>query len=227
MRLGNGAFADLVTQRIREWEVRQHVRGAESAGPAQRASVVTISRQLGSGGSEVAEAVAAALRWDVWDRQLVEDVARSARVRTRAVESLDERTRSQVQAIGMELLGERFEEIGYRRHLVQVILTIAEHGSAVIVGRGANFVLPKAFNVRVVAPPAARAARLAAREGVSERDALRRCADSDRERAEFTRSLFGREIDDPLAYDLMVNTNQLQPAGAVELILAGVRITRS
>lgn len=223
MRLGNGSFADLVAHRIREWEVRQRVRGAEGAKQAEAVSVVTISRQLGSDGSTVAEEVAKALGWDLWDRQLVEEVARSARVRTQVVESLDERTRSQIQAIGSELLGEHFEEIGYRRHLVQVILAVAQHGNAVIVGRGANFLLPWAFHVRLVAPLDVRAKNLADREGISQREAERLCIQSDRERADFTRAFFGREIGDPLAYDMLLNMGRISVEGAVSLILAGVR----
>jgi len=208
---------------MREWQLRQSSPAAREPAPSGPIPVITLSRELGSGGNEVAQLLQEQLDWHLWDRQLVEEIARSAQVRTSVVESLDERRRSEILDILHELLGDRLGPVGYRRHLAQIILTVALHGSAIIVGRGANWLLPNALNVRIVAPLAQRVARVAAREAISEEEARRRYLESDRERAESVRALFGRSIDDLMGYDLVINTSCVAPAGAAAIIIAAVK----
>ncbi len=224
MRISNGNFEDLVGQRMREWQVRQGLPEVRAVRTGQPMPVVTLSRELGSGGNEVAQALCNHLGWDLWDRELVEEIARSANVRTDVVRSLDEHTRSEILAILRELLGDRLQEQGYRRHLGEVILAVASHGNAVIIGRGANYLLPSALNVRIVAPLKDRVARLSAREGISVEEAERRCLASDRERADFVHNLFGRDINTPTDYDLVINTGVFRPADAVRLICTALHV---
>ena len=99
MRISNGNFEDLVGQRMREWQVRQGLPEVRAVRTGQPMPVVTLSRELGSGGNEVAQALCNHLGWDLWDRELVEEIARSANVRTDVVRSLDEHTRSEILAI--------------------------------------------------------------------------------------------------------------------------------
>lgn len=224
MRIGDGHFEDIVERRITEWQMRAKNIGEIRVPATTRITpVITLSRQLGSGGSEIAAILHERLGWDVWDRKLVEEIARSARVRAEVVESVDEHTRSEIQAIMRELLGERLGEIGYRRHLVQIFLTVAQHGNAIIIGRGANWLLRDALNIRVVATLARRTHHVAQREAITPGEARQRCIDSDHERAQFIRTLFDRGIDDPTGYDLTINTDHLQPKGAAAVILSGLQ----
>ena len=140
----------------------------------------------------------------------------------RMVESVDERAYSEIVAMVDELLGERMEQAGYRRHLAEVVLTIARLGDAIIIGRGTNWLLPDALNVRIIAPMKQRVERVALREGISESEAERLCRRSDRERAEFVRALFDKAIDDLTGYDLVINTQHLDPAAAAAVILTAV-----
>ncbi|MDH7568625.1 MAG: cytidylate kinase-like family protein [Armatimonadota bacterium] len=216
-------FEDIVAHRVRDWEIRQRTPQTAPEPAADMMKAITISRELGAGGNEVAEAVASTLGWDVWDRQLVEEIASKANVRREVVESVDEKTRGQIEAWVQELLGQTFGEQTYRRHLAEVVFTIARHGQAVIVGRGCNFILRKALNVRVIAPLPERVRRLAQREGISEAEAERRCQESDRKRREFVYNTFSREIADCYAYDLVLNTAQLPPADAAAAVVAAAR----
>lgn len=224
MRIDDAGFDDLVTRRVGEWQLSQQRRG-ELPRTAEEAlqRVITLSRELGSGGNETAQHLHEQTGWEVWDRQIVEEIARSAQVRTRMVETVDERAYSEIITIVDGLLGEAMEQAGYRRHLMEVILTIARHGEAVIVGRGTNWLLPDAVNVRVVAPMAERVERVSRREGIPREDAERLCRKSDRERSDFIRALHGREIDDPTGYDLIINTGYLHPKGAAAVILTAMR----
>jgi len=224
MRIGGRDFEDLVARRIYEWQLSQrqtaHLPEPEPDGVTR---VVTLSRELGSGGNEIARILQQETEWAVWDRELVEEIGRSAHVRTKVVDSVDERTRSEIQEVIGELAGEHLGQLGYRRHLLQVILTIARHGRAVIVGRGANYLLPEALNVRIIAPMHQRVARVAEREGISQDEARQRCQKSDRERAQSVRMLFGKEIADPAGYDLVISTGEMGTRGAVDVIVAAMR----
>lgn len=222
-RLGQGSFDDLVAQRVSEWQMRSRMgeeRPASSQGPCP---VITLSREVGSGGGEIAEILASELRWDLWDRRLVDEIARTAHVRASVVQSLDEHTMSEISLIAHELMGARLLDTGYRRHLAEIILTIARHGKAVIVGRGANYLLPRALNVRVIAPLDQRAERLARREQIPVAEARKRCVACDRERADFVRHLFHRDINDPQCYDVVINTGNLNVVRVAHIIVAGVR----
>jgi cytidylate kinase len=94
------------------------------------------------------------------------------------------------------------------QHLMKVVGTIGKHGRAVVVGRGANFILPpeKRFSVRIVAPQAWRINNVA-KELQTESD-----------RRAFIRKYFNADIADPTNYDLVINTATLNVDDAVKMI---------
>src|SRR5262245_50241681 len=141
--------------------------------------LVTISRQLGAGGSEVAAAVAQALAFRLVDRALVESVATRAGVRPAEVARLEERTPGFLERFLHASAAEPpdafvppagaledFEEARLVRATRAIVCELAAEGRVVIVGRGAWAILagePDALHVRVVAPREQRTARIAAR----------------------------------------------------------------
>ena len=86
------------------------------------------------------------------------------------------------------------------RHLMKVIGTIGRHGSAVIVGRGANFVLPAdaCLRLRVIAPYEKRVANLARRYQIAEDEARKQVLKTDADRRSFSRKYFYADISDSL-----------------------------
>ncbi len=180
-----------------------------------------VSRECGSGGGKVARQVAERLGWQVFDREVLDEIAQLAHVRVQLLDTVGERTR--------EMWGDSWrpeleaEDIGYEmylRYLRQVILTLGHHGDAVIVGRGAQYFLPSrcSLRVRVVAPLEMRVRRVAEAEGLSAEEAQRCVKKFDADRAEFVRKSFQREGTSPLNYDLVINTGELSLESAAELI---------
>jgi cytidylate kinase len=106
------------------------------------------------------------------------------------------------------------------QHLMNAIGTIGKHGRAVIVGRGANFILPpeKRFSVRIVAPQAWRINRVAKEFEISAEDAKRRVMRTESDRRAFIRKYFNADIADPTNYDLTINTAVLSVDDAVKVI---------
>jgi len=201
----------------------RHVPGGREAEAEPRA-VITISRQLGSGGRLVAQKLAERLGWGLWDKELVDAIAESAEVSRRIVEQFDERTVSEIELFVRSVAGET--DVGgfiYRRQLARAVASIARHGNAVILGRGANFLLKGALNVRTVASEEVRVKNLMTFEGLTREEALEQMRRSDRERAAFVWQTFGKDLHDPLAYDLTITMDRFSIDGAVEIILSAPR----
>jgi cytidylate kinase len=110
----------------------------------------------------------------------------------------------------------------YLEYLEKVIQTLSRRGHAVVVGRGANFILPseKRFAVMVVAPREVRIERVAAHHGVLAEDAEKRIDNRQKKRASFVRKNFSRNIADPVFYDLTVNTGSMSVDAAARAVCA-------
>ena len=94
---------------------------------------------------------------------------------------------------------------------MKIIGTIGKHGRAVIVGRGANFVLPpeKRLSIRVIAPLKRRLQNVSREFGVPVEQARIRVLKTESDRKAFINKYFNGDIRDPLNYDLIVNTGAL------------------
>ena len=95
-----------------------------------------------------------------------------------------------------------------------------------IVGRGANWFLDPSFGlrVRVVAEFERRVAWVAEHLELSESEARARTLEQDNQRRSFIRKYFGRDIDDPLGYDLVVNLGDIGVDNAIQLVLQALRL---
>jgi cytidylate kinase len=201
---------------------------AAERGP--RPPIITISRQHGAGGGEVARQVAAALGFDLFDREIVERVARSAHLSDQLVSGRDERHPAALtEWVSAFSRGSYLSPSAYHEHLTRVIGAIAEHGGAVIVGRGAHLILGagRALRVSVVAPLSTRIAAVAGREGLSEGDARRRIVEVDGERRQFLTAHFHADCVDASTFDIVVNTGVLGIAGAAGTICAALMVLPS
>ena len=184
------------------------------------------SREKGAGGNAVARLVGQRRGWQVFDNEMVDEVAKQAHVRRQLIESLDERDKKTIQAIvGQLLKPEEIDTADYLGYLKQVVLTLGHQGNVVIVGRGARFILPSQFglSVRMVAPIEMRIRRFADKANLSLAAARMEVQKTDRERVKLIRRHFGRDVTDPLSHDLMINTAAISLEEAAEVILAALR----
>lgn len=230
MRIGEDPR--LSDRRVTEWFLLEKARREKRAAAAHPVepgvkAVVTISREYGAGGRSVALALANNLgsAWQVWDRQIIDSVAEAAQVRTHMIEALDERTQGWLDQMVRSMLNVRVMDPGaYRKNLAQVLLALGQQGRKIIVGRGGNFVLPQALNVRLRATLEHRIRATMERENLTRDDALRQINRVDAERAEFTRRIFGREANDVTAYDMVIATDELSIEAVAAAIAAAARV---
>jgi cytidylate kinase len=204
----------LVDQQVRKWvKVREVQDHSDATTPKPtRHPMIAVSRQLGSLGADVARDAARRLEIDLYDREIVERIADNANVRSALVESVDDRVQSAIEDwIGVQFGRTYFAHSTYLRHLSQILLTISQHESAVVLGRGAQFILDPTWTlrVRVIAPQQLRIERIAEREQLGVNAARARVLEVDADRRAFARKHFDRDLEDPRHYDLLVNTGDL------------------
>lgn len=216
------SIQQIIDDQIHKWKAE----GGERKPKKAIIPVITISRQFGSEGHTIAQRVADELGLDLFDRQIIHEVAESAHMRDSVVETLDEKAISSLEDMIEAATNERhlwsYEYLG---HLMRVIGTIGKHGNAVIVGRGANFILPRkeTFRVRVIAPLATRIQNTAKELSISNEEAKQVAIKSESDREAFIKKYFNADANDPQHYDLVINTEQVDVASAAASIKAAVR----
>ena len=206
----------MIEEQVNRWRISKAEKKKVEAAP-----VITISREPGSGGRIVAKGIADKLGFDLFHQEVIHAMAESANVSERLLETLDEKGLSVIDDWVSSLVDDRhLWPDQYMQHLLKVIGAIGRHGRAVMVGRGANFVLPpeKRFRVRVVAPRKLRVERVAREFGVSVGDAERRVMQTEANRRAFIRKYFHGDIADPTNYDMVINTGTVNIDTAVEII---------
>ena len=185
-----------------------------------------VSREYGCGGGVIARRVAESLGWNVFDREIVDKIAQIGHFRQRLVESVDERVRTYWERTWRELLtDDNLGDDKYLRYLRQLVLSLGHHGRVVIVGRGAQFILPPAcaLRVRVVAPLEIRIAEVSERENLSADQAKVKIHQFDAARRNFVWSVFNRLADSNIIHDLVINTGEISIHGVSEIVLAALR----
>jgi len=205
--------------------------------------VITITRQYGSGGSEVASLVAATLTWDLVDNQFVDEVARRAGLPVHEVALLDERAPRLLERVARAMalaspelfLSAATEPAGAGdegtivRMTERIIEEAAAHGRSVLVGRGAQALLarrPDALHVYTVASTPWRIAHASAQLSLDRPSAARLLEDTDARRDAYVRTHYGRSRADLTTYDAVLNTERLGIEGAAALIVAEARRRR-
>ncbi|GAB6907761.1 Cmk3 [Desulfosarcina cetonica] len=214
------AIQQIIEEQVRRWEILRKEKAEAKTMP-----VITLSREPGSGGRPVAQAVADRLGLDLFDNKIINAMAQNADTSTRVIRTLDERGVSMIEDWVSAAISERHLWPDEVLHvLMKVVGTIGRHGGAIIVGRGANFILPpeSRFRVRIIAPLERRISRVAETYGVSQNDAKRRVLRTESDRKAFVRKYFHSDIGDPNHYDMVLNTGTLSIESAAAAICAGV-----
>ena len=215
---------ELVEQQVKRWLAEQEKRGAQPGLTHDLPPpVITISREAGANGTALGRLVAAKLGFHLWDQELVQRVAEQNGASEALFAAVDEHARNAIQdLLAGILIGDAGTQTEYLASLLRVIHAVANKGSAVIVGRGAQFVIDpeRTLRVRVVGPIESRTREVATARNISEREARGEVERIDRERLGFTRHHFQRDAADPSAYDLLVNTVAIPPSRAADVVVA-------
>jgi cytidylate kinase len=182
-------------------------------------NAITLTREYGAGGYEVARRLGELLGWEVLDRELLHRAAAVEHLPDAELERLDEKEIT---------LADRFRLHPPHQHylhgLREAARQAAARGKVVFVGRGTGQLLadlPEVFHLRLAAPREWRARRMAQQEGWTLEQALARCTQEDRIRDRFTRYFFGDAPFQAASYHAVFNTG-LVPLEDVAVCVAAV-----
>jgi len=182
--------------------------------------IVTIEREYGSGGGEIAHMLSAQLGWKLWDQLLTEEIARLANCPKVVVEVREERTDPLYYRLFKSFLRGSYEgslnahklNVVDSESILKITERVVQHaaktGNSVIVGRGSQHFLrsrPDTLRVFLYAPREDKVHRLLAR-GKSDNEAQKLVDTVDRERADFIQKYFRVEWPDRAIYHTMINT---------------------
>jgi cytidylate kinase len=212
----------IAAELVKKWKAR-HRQG--SHGGTANLPVITLSMEPGSCGSTIAERIAAELGVDLFNRDIVHRIANSTRSSAVLIDSLEKERMSGVEDFISSIIKDQYLHPDiYLEHLMKVVNTIGQYKHAVIVGRGANFILPahKCFWIRVIANLEDRVANVAAHFGVGSNEAKRRVLHRESRREAFVRQSFHADISDPHHYHLILNTSFTTLDAAVETAIGGI-----
>jgi cytidylate kinase len=183
--------------------------------------IVTIEREYGCGGAEIAQQLAARLGWKLWDQELTREIARLAHCHQSAVEQKEERRDSLYYrllksfargsyegSVNMDDPLQLLDADSIVRVSERVVRRAADEGNCVIVGRGSqHFLRDRADTLRffLYAPKPDKVRRLQA-QGNKEKEAEALVDTVDRERAAFIKQYFNVEWPNRPVYHAMLNT---------------------
>lgn len=179
-------------------------------------AVLTISRQPGSLGDEIAEALAKRLNWDLMTRD----------------ELIRRHLKSLISPQDFHFLGESGKyftyhsdilNMTYMQFLEQQLKQAAQHRSLILLGFGSQVIFadhPDAHHIRVIAPERIRTDRTRHQYGVSEKEASQILTTADRRHRRFVSTVFSTDLTDPTLYDLTLNTGHLSVDACVAAVIS-------
>lgn len=208
-------------------------------------AVITISRQFGSGGQEIADRVCELLGYRYLDKVLMTQVAAEVGLSGKEVAEFSEEKRKarnflerllrpgphDVVRVSMRARDATGEETLTVKHLDEArcarlvrsaIHTAYKRGNVVIVGRGGQAILQEmsdVLHVRIEAPMGARILRVQEQAGVKAEEARQLAIQHDQASAAYLKRLFGIRWDDPALYHLLINTGKWELGVAAQIIV--------
>ena len=211
----------LIDEQIKRWEM-----GSKEEVPIQeKVQVITISRESGSQGFEVAKALCNEIGFDLFDYEIVNLMVETSKNSRVLLETLDERGMNVVEDVVSNFVNKHhLWEDEYSKLLFKILTTIGKHGKAVILGRGANCVLQhlNIFRVRLVAPLAIRRQNIQTRLDLNKAYAQKHIVSTDANRAAFVKKYFNSDTTDSSNYDLVINTGALSVEKTVQIIKCAI-----
>lgn len=190
----------------------EHIRMEEDKDKKVHFPIITVSMEPGSGGSIVAQNVSKRLGLDFFHREIVHEIAESGKLPKEDLLAMEKERLTGIQDFISSLISDHYLWPGlYLEHLTKVVEAIAKRGNALIVGRGASFILSskKCLSVRIVAPLEIRVKNVVRSFGTTSEQARKRIINRESKRSAFVKQSFNADIADSHNYDLVINSGRL------------------
>lgn len=213
-------------------------RGQPGA-PTDPPPFITLSREAGAGATALGQELVTLLdraaaenttRWALLDRDLLDQALKHHSLPATLAEYLPEDRVSEIRATIGELVGLHPSLWQLEQKVAEAVLQLAHVGHVILAGRAAHLItrdLSGGLHVRLVASRDIRIARTAQARHCDRADAARHVDAQDEARRRFVRANFDADLDDPHAYDLVINTDHLSARAAAEIVVAALHQRRA
>lgn len=216
------------------WQARIYSEHTNVEKEVQPGPFVTISRAYGCEGVSLAEGVAERLNalsakptpWVVMGREVIEAIAERKGEAARFVDALSHSRRSHIRQTVDVVLGHHPTEYQAYETLAQALISLAEAGRVVLLGRGGGIVCggaARGYHVRLVAPLAWRAAKIARARKITVPEAESIATREERARESFVREFAGADPTEPERYDMVLNNSRSRAGEVADLVVAALR----
>jgi cytidylate kinase len=209
---------EIINQNLSRLQFFKNKRSQSSVLP-----VITISREKRAGGRTIAYMVAKKLGrpWKVYDKEIIDEIAKKEKLEKKLIEEIDEKRLSAVDQLINDFFGKRYLSLTrYYKSLVKVISEIAHRGYAIIVGRGADYLIPHALKIRILGDMEHRINIAMKYDKLSREKAIEFLKKCDQERDEFIKSLYHHDPKKAHHYDLVIKIGpNLSLEDATDLIV--------
>lgn len=215
----------LIEKQIFDWRDSKDPKIRRSGRP-ELGPYITISRDYCSGRGRIVRKLSSILKYDLYDKEIIDLIAKSTNFSEIILNNLDNLTQNQLDETIYDLINfHHIKNSVYVKHLTNTIYAIAKKGKVIIVGRGANYILPSKYGlrVRITAPLEDRIKRLVELEKIDPKIAKNRITLEDRKRAKFIRDNFNRDVNDQNGYDLTINSASFEILDIIKIIKSAVR----
>ena len=216
------SLEQLVEEQLAKWQRLRTERQKEIVRLHPK-PCISISREPGCGGTELARRLAKDLGMDLIGSKIIQQVAERADISEKVIASLDEK-QVRMRDLWLESLFRTRHILPneYLRYLSKVVGTIGKQGNTVIIGRGGQFLLPpeETFRIRLVGPRELRIRNVMCHSNTDHETSERYVTKTEADRNAFHCRHFGADWTNPVYYDLTVNTGTLGIEGAVAAVEA-------
>jgi cytidylate kinase len=211
-RLVNKAIERYQLQRIEKYKIKTDWKPD-----------IVISRDPGSGGNPIAKKLTKKLGWRFFNKDLMLELSKELGIPTEELTHVDEHSRNWATDFVHSIFNPSYvSDMLYITHLKKILIHAAKDGDMVILGRGANLILPpnKCLRVRITASLKTRIDNTYKYEKYATKaEAEARVKHVESHRNQFIRQYFGANPHNPWNYDLVISTDHLSLDQAVEIIL--------
>jgi len=189
---------------------------------ARKGPVIAITREPGCEGESIAQTLAKEFGLVLYDWEIVEKIAKDANVSEQVVATLDKKVRSELDEWLASFTGDSIlSSYHYMQSLGRVLFTVASNGNAVILGRGANFLLPyekRTLGLCLIAPLEERVKNIMQTLLLSRENALEHITRTEREQRLWIKKYGHADIKDATRYHMIINTALVTVETIVQLV---------
>lgn len=213
----------IINEQIKTWELRGSGKPKIASPKGEPFPVITISREFGALGAALANLMGEKTNFKVWDKNILQAMAEELGSNQKYLEALDENPRELIGDMVVGFMTNVNTNVEYFRTLNNLVRTIEKNGNAVIVGRGANYICkkPESFHIRIVSTVDKRIDEYSLREEITKEEAESVILKKDKERKEFVRHYFKKDVTQSSDYDLILNSGTFNLQQMMQIAIEG------